>query len=69
VINNWSFTMNIPSFLTVLFIFLTLCLVLVGCERPGPAERTGERIDETIEDAGERIQEAGEDIEDAGRGR
>jgi len=61
--------MSSHSFIVPLLILSSLFVALSGCERQGPAERTGERIDRGIEDAGERIQEAGEDIEDAARGR
>ena len=37
---------------------------MLSCEREGPAERTGEAIDEAIEDAGEALEDAGEAIED-----
>ena len=41
-----------------------------GCEREGPAERAGEKIDETMEQAQERteeaVEEAGEALEEAG---
>jgi hypothetical protein len=33
-------------------------------EREGPAERTGEKVDEAVEDAGEEMEEAGDEIED-----
>ena len=38
---------------------------LTACEREGPAERVGEKIDEAVEDAGDEIEEAGEKVEDA----
>jgi len=41
-----------------------------GCEREGPAERAGEKIDETMEKAQEKteeaVEEAGEALEKAG---
>ena len=37
---------------------------LVGCEREGPAERAGEQIDESLEQAGKKIEQAGEAIRD-----
>jgi hypothetical protein len=36
-----------------------------GCERRGPAERTGERIDEAGERTEETFEEAGRELEDA----
>lgn len=38
-------------------------LTLAGCEREGPAEKAGERIDETAEDIGERMEEGRENLE------
>lgn len=38
---------------------------LAGCEREGPMEQAGERIDNAAEEAGEKIEEAGDKIEDA----
>ena len=32
----------------------------LGCEQKGPAEKTGEKIDEAAEEAGEKMEEAGE---------
>jgi hypothetical protein len=44
-----------------------LSVVLVGCEREGPAERAGERIDQSMERAGEKLDEAGDKVEQAAR--
>ncbi len=38
---------------------------VVGCEQEGPAERAGERVDESMEKAGEKIEQAGENIQDS----
>jgi len=59
---------TVATFLvTLMFVFSAG--VMVGCEEQGPAERTGERIDESFEDAersvGESLEEAGDEIEDA----
>lgn len=52
----------------------TLCAALLvgmyvvtfgGCEREGPAERAGEKIDEAGKRAGEALEEAGEKARDA----
>ncbi|MDX1431051.1 MAG: hypothetical protein R3286_01260 [Gammaproteobacteria bacterium] len=37
---------------------LTLAFALAGCESEGPAERAGEKIDETVSKTGEKIEEA-----------
>jgi hypothetical protein len=44
-----------------------LCVGLLAgwaCEREGPAERAGERVDETLQGVGEKAQEAGERVEE-----
>jgi hypothetical protein len=38
---------------------------LSACEREGPAERAGEKMDEAAEKAGEKIENAGDKVEDA----
>ena len=38
-----------------------LALLLTACDSQGPAERAGERIDESIEEAGDRIENATDD--------
>lgn len=45
---------------TVLF----TAILLTGCEKQGPAERTGEAIDDAARKAGEQIEEAREKIQD-----
>ena len=37
---------------------------LMACEREGPAERAGERIDEAVEKAGDELEKASDKIED-----
>ena len=37
----------------------------LGCEQEGPAERAGERVDESMEKAGEKMEQAGENIQDS----
>ena len=47
-----------------------LAVVLAGCEQEGPAERAGERIDESVEETTQAIEEtaerAGERVEQTG---
>ncbi len=38
---------------------------VVGCEQEGPAERAGEKVDESMEKAGEKMEQAGENIQDS----
>ncbi len=42
-----------------------LALGLAACEKEGPAERAGEKIDEAVESAGDAIEDAGDKIKDA----
>ena len=48
------------SFLKKTIVTLTMLLLVfsfVGCEREGPAERAGKKIDQTIEDAKKSLEE------------
>ena len=42
-----------------------LLLGLSGCRRPGPAERAGKKIDQTVEKAGQQVEKAGQKIDTA----
>jgi hypothetical protein len=42
---------------------LVLAFGLYGCESEGPAERAGESIDRTTEQAGDAVERAGDRIE------
>lgn len=44
-------------------IALLVIVAVPGCEREGPAEEAGERVDRTLEEAGEAAEEAGEDAQ------
>lgn len=50
---------------TVMLVCVGLLLgpALVACEEQGPAEKLGERIDETVEKAGDKVEEAADKIE------
>jgi hypothetical protein len=48
--------------LIVLLIGGALMFMPVACEQEGPAEKAGEKIDETVEEAGEKMEEAGEEV-------
>jgi len=48
------------SFLKKTIVTLTMLLLVfsfVGCEKEGPAERAGKKIDKTIEDAKKAVKE------------
>ncbi len=51
----------------LMFLGLCACLTIpamIGCEEKGPAERTGEKIDKAVEDAGNAMEEAGEKVKE-----
>ena len=53
-----------------LFVAMVLASALTiggfACEeKEGPAEKAGEKIDETVEEAGDKIEEAGDKVEEA----
>ena len=57
-----TFRIGITSLaLTVLFLGLS------GCNRPGPAERAGKKIDQTVEKAGQPVDKAGKQIDTAAK--
>jgi hypothetical protein len=62
--------MSVIKKLFLIFITSFFMIGLNGCPEEGPAERTGEKIDEAVEDAGEKMEEtgekAGEAMEEAG---
>lgn len=45
-----------------------LLVMLVGCERQGPAERAGEKVDNAIEKVGEKLETTSDQIQDTARG-
>ncbi|MGH7889763.1 MAG: hypothetical protein ACRENF_04355 [Thermodesulfobacteriota bacterium] len=58
------------SVIKKLFMILIAGLFMIGLgscpeRKEGPAERTGEKIDKTVDDAGEKMEEAGEKAGDA----
>ncbi|MFZ7110658.1 MAG: hypothetical protein ACOWYE_03160 [Desulfatiglandales bacterium] len=48
----------------IYFALFIAALSISGCEKEGPAEKAGEKIDETIEEAGEKMEEAGDKIKE-----
>lgn len=42
-----------------------VALLAVGCEQKGPAERAGERIDDTAEEISDSARDVGNRVEDA----
>lgn len=48
-----------------LALILFAAVFAYGCEKKGPAEKAGEKIDETMTDAMDKAEEAGDKIQDA----
>jgi hypothetical protein len=46
-------------------LFAGSVLSVMGCEEEGPAERAGERVDESMEKAGEELEQAGDKVQDS----
>lgn len=53
--------------LITMMIMGTLVFALTGCEKKGPAEKAGEKIDNAVSDAGKQIQSAGDRVERAAK--
>ena len=51
--------------LMITIIALAMTFMLTACEKDGPAEKLGEKIDQTVEETKENAQQAKENIEDA----
>lgn len=48
---------NISSFLLIL-LGAAGAIALTACEKKGPAEKAGEKLDNAVEDAGDKIEDA-----------
>lgn len=46
-------------------LLLAMSVGLVACEKEGPAERAGEKVDEAVEKAGDQMEEAADKVEEA----
>ena len=51
--------------LMIIIIALAMTFILTACEKDGPAEKLGEKIDQAVEETKENAQQAKEKIEDA----
>ena len=59
--------MKLMKHMVLMLFAIFLLTMMVACqEKDGPAEKVGEKIDQTIEKAGEKMEEAGDKIEEAG---
>ena len=57
--------MNPTKSAAVLAAVFASALLLAACEKEGPMERAGKKVDNTVEKAGAKIEKAGDKIEDA----
>jgi len=55
--------MKVVNILTILIFGLVISLT--GCEKEGPAEKAGQKVDQVVEDTKENIQHAKDEVEDA----
>ena len=46
---------------------MVLMVGLYGCQKEGPLEKAGKKVDKAIEKAGEQIEKAGEKVKDAAK--
>lgn len=51
--------------LTILMVSVAMTLMLTACEKKGPAEKAGEKVDQAVEETKEDLQQTKEKIEDA----
>lgn len=51
--------------LAILLLAVGLGFGIGACEKKGPAERAGERVDKAVERAGDKVEQAGEKVGDA----
>jgi len=51
----------------IALIIAALLALLSGCEQKGPAEKAGEKLDQTTQKAADKIEESGENIRGAVR--
>lgn len=54
--------------ITTGFLTILLAATLTACQKPGPAEQAGKKIDEAVDNAGQQIEKAGEKIQDTAKG-
>ena len=57
--------MKMIQILSSILFASALAFTLAGCDRDGPAEHAGERIDDAMEDASDAIKDMGDSIDDA----
>lgn len=56
--------MFIKMKLIIISLFLATILAITGCEKEGPAEKAGKKIDDAVEETGDALEEAGDEVEE-----
>lgn len=51
--------------LLIVVLAVSLTLTITACEKKGPAEKAGEKVDQAVEKTSDTLHDAGEKIEDA----
>lgn len=51
--------------LVIGLLFFSTMLAVAGCEKKGPAERAGEKVDHAVATAGQAVENTGDKIKDA----
>ncbi|MBE0577702.1 MAG: hypothetical protein IH613_17625 [Desulfuromonadales bacterium] len=57
--------MKVIFTLTILMVSIAMTLMLTACEKKGPAEKAGEKVDQAVEETKEDLQQTKEKLEDA----
>lgn len=57
--------MKVIFTLTILMVSVAMTLMLTACEKKGPAEKAGQKVDQAVEETKEDLQQTKEKLEDA----
>jgi hypothetical protein len=60
--------MKLDKMVSLSLVMGTLLVSLSGCQKEGPAEQAGKKVDQTTEKVGEQIEKAGDSIQDTAKG-
>lgn len=56
--------MNLMKKLVLILCLVAFMSVAYGCEKEGPAEKAGKKMDQAIDKAGDTLKELGEKVKD-----
>lgn len=57
--------MRVMFTLTILMVSVAMTLMLTACEKKGPVEKAGQKVDQAVEETKEDLQQTKEKIEDS----